>query len=355
MKRNNKLMIVLMIVVMVLTTVLVGCGAPQEEGGAQTEEVINWSFYSALGPNDAACCELWPQLFEQIEEETNGRLVITTYWSGQHPYEGEDLLKVVKDGQAELGYFIGSYASAAEPVFGADGIPMLFPNDLEKHWAAQSALWGNFEGNREGVLEDILQERWNASMVHMMPGGQTDIFTVGYDVDGLDSLKGHKVRTYSSDFASFVQVLGGTPVPISFSEVYTALATNLIDGVITAASNADSAGFFEYADTVNRWTINISCDAMIVSLDALNSLPDDVREVFVRVMHESATKPEMLDVERDQATREKVESEGVKIFTPSAESQQAVLEKVEEAIWEPWIETVGDDAIRVLEQIEPLR
>ncbi len=357
MKKNNKLITILLTVVMILSATLTGCNTQQSgtsEAG-KTDEVINWTFYSALGPNDAACCELWPQLFDQIEEETNGRLKIATYWDGQHPYSGEDMLKVVSDGHAELGHFIGSYVSAVEPIFGVDGIPMLLPTDREKNWETMSKLWGNFEQNREGALENILQERWNSSMIHMLPGAPTDIFTVGYEADGLGSLKGHKVRTYNADLAKFVQCLGGTPVPISFSEVYTALSTNLIDGLITAVSNAESGGFFDYVDTVNRWTINISSDAMIVSLDALNSLPDDIKEVFLRVMHDSATKPEMLDVERDNATRDKVEADGAKIFTPTEEKQKEVLEKVKKDIWEPWMEEVGDDAVRVLEQVDSIR
>lgn len=341
-----------LVLILILAITLVGCGSSEKPADQSTDDVTEWSFYAAYGPEEGACSEIWPQLFDQIKEETGGRLVISTYWYGQHPYEGEDMLKALEDGSCQLAHFYGGYLSSTEPVFGVDAIPMLLPTDSMEAWDILAKLWGNFEQNTDGVLEGILEERWNASMVHMIPASPQRFFTDGYAVEDINSLKGHKVRVYSAELAKLVEIMGGTPVSISFSEVYTGLSTNLIDGLITSTAFAESGGFFDFADNINTWEIMSGTDGLMVSLDALNSLPPDVKEIFLKVMRESAMKPEMLELEQNDAIVNKLEEAGTaKVVAPTEESRSEVTEAVKKEIWEPWMNKIGDDAKRVIDQI----
>ena len=343
---------VLVMVIIILSLSLTGCGGTDAPADPGVEEVTEWAFYAAYGEGDVACSEVWPQLFEQIKEETDGKLVITTYWYGQHPYEGSDMLKALEDGACQLSHFYGGYLSSVEPVFGVDAIPMMLPTDPMEAWNAISRLWGNFEQNKNGVLETILQERWNASMVHMLPASPQRFFTAGYEVQDINSFKGHKVRVYSAELAKLVEIMGGTPVSISFSEVYTGLSTNLIDGLVTSTAFAESGGMFDFADHINMWEIMSGTDGMVVSIDALNALPTEVKDTFLKIMRESAMKPEMLELEQnDTVVTDLVASGKVKVVVPTEENRNAVIEAVKEEIWKPWMESIGDDAEKVINQI----
>lgn len=315
-------------------------------------KVIEWSFFSAYGPEDGACCVVWPRLFEEIKAATGGQLVIHSFWSGQHPYEGKDMLKVLKDGEAELAHFYGGYLTAVEPVFGIDAIPMLLPPDPMNAFKTIAHLWGDFKQNRSGVLEDMLQDRWEASMVHMVPASAQRFFTRGYAAEGIGSFKGHKVRVYSPELAKLVEIMGGTPVSVSFGEVYTSLSTNLIDGTVTSTAFADSGGWFDYIDTINMWEIMSGTDGLAVSLKALNELPADVRAVFLRIMQESAAKPEMLELSDNAVVLERLLLTGkVKAFVPKADARQKVVAAVEKEIWEPWMANTGEEGQKVIAQI----
>jgi TRAP-type transport system periplasmic protein len=356
-KNLKKIKLLLFVFVLILACVLAGCAAQptQEEADEQVDEVIKWSFFSAYGPEDGACCVVWPRLFEEVEEATGGRLVIETYWYGQHPYEGKDMLKVLQDGHAELSHLYGGYITATEPVLGIQDLPMLLPTDPMEAWAIVSRLWGNFEQDRSGVLEDILQDKWNASMIHALPASPQRFFTVGYPVEDIESLRGRKVRVYSPELAKLVEIMGGTPVSLSFSEVYTSLSTNLIDGLVTSTAFGYSAGFFDYCDHINMWEIASGSDGLIVSLDALNALPSDVKDIFLKIMRESALKPEMLELEEnDEVVKTLVDSGKATVVKPMEENRNEVIEALKIEIWEPWMEVVGTDAQRALQQIEEM-
>ena len=363
MKKQKRFVFISIALVLILAFSLAGCGggkaqsggsASSTSGGGSSNEVINWSFYCAYGPEDGACCVIWPQLFKEIEEKTNGRLVITTYWEGQHPYAEDDMLKVIEDGSAELAFFYSGYVSSVEPIFSADALPLMLPADSMQAWKVMSGLWGNFSGDKSGYLEGLLQDRWNASMVHMVPASPQRFFTAGFPVTDMDSLKGHKIRTYSSDLAKLVEIMGGTPVPISFSEVYTSLATNLIDGLITSTAFAESGGFFDYTDNVGVWEIAQGTDGMMVDLDALAALPADIRDVFQTVMRTSAQKPEMMELDDTDELVSRLKADGVVFTVPGGAERDQLRAACKDKIWDAWLAQVGDEGQKLLDEIDRL-
>ncbi len=352
--------------VVLMTALFVGCSkkeaAQTEQPAAQsgtgetvlasTGKTIKWSLFSPYGPQDSACCFVWPELFKEVYRRTGGQLEITVFWSGQHPYEGSDMLKVIQDGAAEMAHFYSGYLTSAEPVFGIDGIPMMLPADSMQAFAIMSKLWGNFEQDTSGVLERILEEKWGASMVHLMPATFQRMFTKGYGAPSVDSLKGHKVRVYSSELATLVKIMGGTPVSLNSGEVYTALSTGLVDGLVTGIQFAEANGYLDVCDTINLWEIMSASDGLIVSMKALNALPADVREVFLDVMRTSAKKPELRELQDCSMILEALIKDGRKVVVPSVEARTAVTNRVKAEIIDPWVKAVGNDAFQALQQVE---
>ena len=340
-----------------MTLSLCACGGDNGDSGdsgSSSSDTIEWSFYSAYGPEDGACCAVWQDLFDRIYEETDGRLQITTYWYGQHPYEGEEMLKVVSDGTAELTHFYSGYVESVDPALSVEALPLLMPVDAYEAYDILTALWGNFSGDTSGTLESILQEKWGATMVHCMPASPQRLFTAGYDAVEPNSLEGHNIRSYSTATAAFVQALGGTPVSISLSETYTGLSTNLVDGLITSTLIGYNNGVFDFIDAVNVWEISSSTDGIMCNQEALNSLSDDVREIFQRIMNESATAPETSELELNDELLAQLESEGVRVLTPSDDFRNSIREEMEETVWQEWLADAGDAGQAVLDQVNSL-
>lgn len=353
MRKKFKLLSLLLALI-VAACMMTACGG-SGSGEESTGETIEWSLYSAYGPEDGTCCEVWQDLADQIYDETNGQLKINIYWYGQHPYEGEEMLKIVKDGTCELAHFYSGYVEGVEPALSVESLPLLLPSDGYEAYDILTELWGGFEGNTDGTLEALLQEKWNATMVHCMPASPQRVFTVGYDATTDNSLKGHKIRTYSTATAEFVKALGGTPVSISLSETYTSLSTNLVDGLITSTMFGYNNGVFDYVDNVNKWEISAATDGLIANKDALAALPDDVRETFLRIMKESATKPETKEIDDNDALLETLQKdEGVVVNEPTPEFREEIRQKLEKTVWAEWLESSGDYGQKILDQINSI-
>ena len=190
-------------------------------------------------------------------------------------------------------------------------------------------------------------------MVHRLPPSPQRFFSTGFEIDDVNSLAGKKIRTYNAELAKLVELMGGTPVPISFSEVYTSLATNLIDGLITSTAFAYNGGFFDYINVINKWEIAQGTDGVVASLDALDALPDDLAEIFLSVMRTSAQKPEMLEIEQNEEIVERLVAEGtVKVVTPTQETWSKVRESCKTRIWDEWLEQCGPEAQQLLDEVD---
>ena len=94
------------------------------------------------------------------------------------------------------------------------------------------------------VLDARLQERFNTKLLGIWPFGPQVLFCKP-EIGKLTDIKGKKVRVYDQNLAQFVSSVGGTPVPIGFSEVHQALARGVVDCAITGPSSANSAGWME--------------------------------------------------------------------------------------------------------------
>jgi len=314
---------------------------------------FQWSLFTSFGPEDTSICYIWPKLFDEIRQRTDGQLDISIYWTGQHPYKGEDFLKVVKDGTAELVNIGAGLLTSIEPVLGFFALPIVLPDKAMERFEAEAAMFGNFE-QKDGLLGNILKDKWGAAVVHGMPGCYLRLFTKGYKADGIDSLKGHKVRVYSPEVAKFVEILGGTPVSLDYGEVYTALSTGLIDGAITTLQVADASGWLDHCDTINFWNIIGYMDVTAVNIKALDELPDDIKKIFLDVMRTSAQKPEMLELYRESMILEEKITEGYTLYVPDDALKARVREKIMERVIKPWLDTNGGNGKKAFEELEKI-
>lgn len=89
-------------------------------------------------------------------------------------------------------------------------------------------------------------------------------------------LKGLKIRVAGATAAKVAEALGATPVQMPINQVYNALQTGLIDGVITGASTLSD---FKLDEVAGSFTIGANLGRLtfyaVMSKDKYDGLPDD--------------------------------------------------------------------------------
>lgn len=119
------------------------------------------------------------------------------------------------------------------------------------------------------IVDKRLQEKFNTKLLGIWPFGPQVLFCKP-EISKLSDLKGYKVRVYDQNLAKFVESVGGTPVPLGFTEVQQSLARGVVDCAITGPSSANSAAWPEVTTHVLPLAFQIALNGYGINLDTWN-------------------------------------------------------------------------------------
>jgi len=233
-----------------------------------------WNANSVWPPNNHQTIAL-EAFAAKVKEATGGELEIVVLSGGALGYKGPELLKTVRDGMVPLSDILISGVAGDAAIFQVVTLPFLCRNLEEAR-----------------ILNDIARpyfdktaEKWNQKILYISPWPGAGLWTTR-KVQSVADMKGLKTRTYDKNGALVVEATGGTPYALPFSEVYSSLATGLIDSVITSTPTAVDAKFWEVLKFYEPLNITIATDMVNVNLKAFNKLDEKTRNAVLAAAKE---------------------------------------------------------------------
>jgi TRAP-type C4-dicarboxylate transport system substrate-binding protein len=122
-----------------------------------------------------------------------------------------------------------------------------------------------------GVFSERVESRFNVKVMSLWPYGP-QVFYCKPKIKGLTSLKGLKVRSYTPSMSALISALGGTPVALSFKEVYTALQRGVADCSITSPTSGNTGNWPEVTTHYLPLGISWSINAHFMNMNTWNKL-----------------------------------------------------------------------------------
>ena len=176
---------------------------------------------------------------ELVEEKSDGRITIDVY-AGAQLGEESDAIEQVQLGSIELTRVSSAPMTEFTSGMGLFGLPYI--------WDDADHMWRFLEDENGG--KKLLGELEGAGfhgVTYMDPGARS-FYTTDRVVKSPDDLKGLKIRVQESQvIIDFIEALGGSPTPMDYGEVYSALQSGLIDGAENNPPSYHSASHFEVA------------------------------------------------------------------------------------------------------------
>ena len=243
---------------------------------------------------------------ERVEELSDGKLKIDIYPGGILGSERESLellqlgsLDITKVSAAALEGFVEEYK-----VF---GLPYLF--ESKEH--AFKVLDGP-------IGQEILNKGdnyWLSGLCFYDAGARS--FYASVPIRKPEDLNGLKIRVMQS-ITSFamVRAMGGSPTPISWGELYTALQGKVVDG---AENNPPSFYLSHHYEVCNYYTLDEHTripDVLIISTHVLKKLSEQEKEWLYQAVKESVQVQRKEWDKSEREALEAVQKEGVEIIRP---------------------------------------
>jgi TRAP-type C4-dicarboxylate transport system substrate-binding protein len=124
------------------------------------------------------------------------------------------------------------------------------------------------------TVDERLQKQFNVKLLGVWPFGPQILFCKK-PISKLADIKGMKVRVYDQNLAKFIEMVGGTPVPVSFADTHQSLSLGVVDCAITGPSSANSAGWPEVTTHQLPLGFQMALNGYAITLKAWNQLKPD--------------------------------------------------------------------------------
>ena len=191
-------------------------------GMAQAETVLRISHTTAESMEQGS--HVWATLFkEQVENGTGGEVKVQILGANAAGAEREQLQKAqtgINQMTINSEILMPSFFKPAQVL----GIPYLF--------RTEAVAWDVLDGEFGKEFNDAWREATGLRILGVMNAGFRSFFNDKKVVTVPADLKGLKIRTGENQaHIEMVRALGGNPVPIAWSELYTALQQGVVDGM----------------------------------------------------------------------------------------------------------------------------
>ena len=144
--------------------------------------------------------------------------------------------------------------------------------------------------------------------------GFRQVVTRSRDVSEPRQLAGLKIRTIqSSIYVKAIELMGASPTPMAFGEVYTSLQTGVIDGYEHDASTTVQQRFYEVAHHMARTRHIAGVIGLFASSRSLAKLPIDIRRVLEHAALDASAAQREVGPREDSAATSQLSSLGMTI------------------------------------------
>lgn len=244
---------------------------------------------------------------EELEKNSKRKLKLEIYPNQQLGSERQ-CLELLQIGSLDMTKVSAAVMENFSPDMKVFGLPFLFRN--RKH------TFNVLDGDVGKELLDGGQKYWLKGLGYYDAGSRS-FYTKEKPVETPKDLEGLKIRVMESVTAmNMVSNLGGSPTPISYGELYTALQQGVVDG---AENNPPSFYLSRHYEVCKYFSLDEHTtipDVLIISTHLWNSLNEQEQGWLQSAADTSVKYQRELWAKSELEALEAVKEAGVKIVRP---------------------------------------
>ena len=223
------------------------------------------------------------------EEYSNGRLKIEQYSDSTLGSETE-LMDQVVAGTLDMCVIDPSVGASYSNKLELFALPFLFQD--KEQW--KKALTG--EAGKE--YANLIEEETELKILAYWGGSTRNVLSAKEAITDASQLKGYKLRLTASELKFNVwEAVGCLPVEVAIGETYSALSSNLCDGMENEMPAFLSFKFYEVAPYLTKTEHEITVRPVFINEDVFNGLDTELQDALVKAMDE--TTPHEWQAEED--------------------------------------------------------
>ncbi len=258
-------------------------------------------------PTDHPVHKAMEFMAERCKEVSGGELQIQIYAGGQLGSE-QQCVELLQIGSLAITKVSAAVMESFTDDYKVLGLPYIFRDQAHGFKVLDGEI------GKELLLST--EKKWIRGLC-FYDAGSRSFYTIDKPIKHPDDLKGMKIRVMKSKTAmDMVQSLGGSPTPISWGELYTALQSGVVDG---AENNPPSFYTSHHYEVCKHYSLDEHTsvpDVLIISQHIWKDLNEEEKGWLQQAADDSVPVERKLWAESVKESLEEVEKAGVTIYRP---------------------------------------
>ena len=275
------------------------------------------------------------RLAEIVAQKSGGKIKVQNFGNGVLGDEVK-MMSAVQGGVLEMAILTTAPLAGTVKEMGVLDAPFLFSNNKE----ADTVLDGP-------VGDKLLRSLEARGMVGLgwMDIGFRNIVNSKRPITKLEDISGLKLRTMQSKiFIDSFTSLGANPVPLAFSELFTAMETKAVDGAENAATVIESSKWYEVQKYMSITHHMYAAMVIIINKKLWDGLSADEKKLLREASVEASRYQRTVNREQEVKAIASLKSNGMQINAMSPAELNRMREKVKPVVADI-AKTVGEPLI----------
>jgi TRAP-type C4-dicarboxylate transport system substrate-binding protein len=320
---------------MLIRTTLTAALSLAVAAAAQAQTQTKWDMPTAY-PAANFHTENIQQFANDVEKAGSGKLKIQVH-ANQSLFKAPEIKRAVQGGQAQIGEILLANFANEDPIYELDGVPFLatsYPDAMKLYRASRKATEERLA--RQG-LKLLFAVAWPPQGIYSKK-----------QINSASDMKGLKWRAYSPATAKIAELVSAQPVTVQAAEVSQALATGVMDAMMTSGATGYDTKSFEYlkffADT-QAW---LPKNAIIVNQKAFDALDKATQDAVLKAAAEAETRGWKISEEKNGWYIDQLRKNGMTVYAPGTQLK-ADMKKVGDTLIGDWLKKAGADGKAIVE------
>ena len=259
---------------------------------------------------------------ENVSELSNGDMEIEIYPSEQLGSERE-MIELVQIGVLDMSKVSAAVLGNFTPEYKVLSVPYLF-RDREHRFNTLDSTVG--DSIRLASIE------YNFRALGFYDAGFRSFYTNGRPIRKPSDLQGMKIRVMESNIAiKTVEALGGSPTPIAWGELYSALQQSVVDGAENNPPSYLLSNHYEVTEYLSLDQHSAIPDVVIISEKTRDKLTSQERQILREAFDKSVEYQKALWQEMTKEALQKVKDAGIEVIRPDKEPFREKVQPVYES------------------------
>jgi TRAP-type C4-dicarboxylate transport system substrate-binding protein len=268
---------------------------------AEDNTKLHLKFSTWHPPASREVTTVWVPMLEELKKRSNGRITYTMYAGGALG-KGPEHFDIVKKGLSDMGYFTATWTPGRFPL--TDVLSL--------------AAWVDGKDLATGIGNDMrdkmLDKEFQDVKVLELNGCIQAFLWTRKPVHSLEDLKGLKIRSPGGMQTAYIKALGAEPVFMPLGDVYMALDTGTIDGLVTCPPLILAFKLYEVAKYGVKATFGCVSEGVVMNKKTWDKAGPELQKIIMEVVGNPFATTHGLDKKTYAQMMEEIKAKGVTIY-----------------------------------------